>query len=236
MFIYKPKISLLLIGLVVFIYALLYNPFLSESFIDTNVRVGIEVFVLFFLLMINLTYKPLSNIVWWLALATLYMALIMFGVNRFMDLVSSLNKFIFIFLLIGLLSQNRDVLDILIKFWIKLWYGLCLIAILAFLGYNSGTVNFSPMDLGQVTSGVEGSYYYLHNSLLGNVTPKTFFGIELGRASAFLYESGMLGIFCGINILSAKFWFDAPKDMTWFVRVNYLAGITSLSTTFIIFF
>ena len=218
------------------IYVVVYNPFITESFIDRNVRVGIEVSVLLLLLSINLTYKHLSNVIWWITLAFLYTVLIMFGVNKFTDLASSLNKFIFIFSLIGLLSGNRDMPNILIKLWIHLWYGLCLIAIVSFLGYNSGVINFTPMDLGYVTSGVQGSYYYLHNPLLGNITPKQVFGSEVGRVSVFLYEGGLLGVFCGINILSAKYWFDTPKDSERFVKVNILAGVTSCSTTFIMFF
>jgi len=235
-FISKPKLSLSLIGLIVIIYVSLYNPFIFESFIDRNVRFGVEVSVLLLLLLINLTYKPLSNLIWWIALIMLYMVLIMFGVNKFTDLSSSLNKFIFIFFLIGLLRGNRDVLNILIKLWMQLWYVLCVIAVVAFLGYNSGAINFSPWDLGEATYGIKGSYYYLHSSILGNISPKIFFGMDMGRASAFLYEGGLLGVFCGINILSAKYWFETPKGSETFVRANYLAGITTLSTTFIIFF
>jgi hypothetical protein len=76
----------------------------------------------------------------------------------------------------------------------------------------------------------------LSNPLLGNLSPKSFFGIEFVQVAGFMYEGGLLGIFFGLNILAVRDWIDDSKKQKRFIQLNLIAGITTLSTTFFLFF
>lgn len=218
------------------VYALSYHPFITESYLPASVRIGIEGFVLFFLVMINLRYQYFVDVVWFIPVVLIFGCTLLLEIDIFVKLISSFNKLVFLILAIGLLYGNRSILNTCIKMWTQLSYFLCIAAILAFVGYATGIISFSPMDFGESIGGVQGSYYYLHNAMLGNLSPKTLFGIELAQVAGFMYEGGMLGIFFGLNILVARDWIDGSKKRKRFIRLNFIAGITTLSTTFFLFF
>lgn len=218
------------------VYALSYYPFITESYLPVSVRIGVEGFVLFLLVMINLRYQYLVDVVWFIPVVLIFGCTLLLEMDTFVNLVSSFNKLVFLILAIGLLNGNRSVLNTCIRIWIQLSYFLCIAAILAFVGYATGIIPFSPISFGESVSGVEGSYYYLHNAMLGNLSPKILFGIELAQVAGFMYEGGMLGIFFGLNILVVRDWIDDPKKRKKFVRLNFIAGITTLSATFLLFF
>lgn len=220
-----------------FIYALSYHPFITESYLPASVRIGIEGFVLFLLVMINLKYQYLVDVIWFIPVVLIFVCTLLLEMGTFVKLVSSFNKFIFLILAIGILNGNRNILNTCIRMWLHLSYFLCIAAILAFVGYATGTIPFSPIDFGESISGVEwSSYYYLHNAMLGNLIPRELFGIKLGRVAGFMYEGGMLGVVLGLNILVARDWIDDPRKRKRFVLLNFIAGITTLSTTFFLFF
>lgn len=218
------------------VYALSYHPFITESYLPVSVRIGIEGFVLFLLVMINLRYQYLVDVVWFIPVVLIFGGTLLLEMDTFVKLVSSFNKLGFLILAIGLLNGSRNILNTCIKMWIQLSYFLCIAAILAFVGYATGIISFFPMDFGESIGGVQGSYYYLHNAILGKLSPKTLFGIELAQVAGFMYEGGMLGIFFGLNILVARDWIDGSKKRKRFIRLNFIAGITTLSTTFFLFF
>lgn len=219
------------------VYALSYHPFITESYLPASIRIGIEGFVLFLLVMINLRYQYLVDVVWFIPVVLIFGVTLFLEMDTFANLLSSFNKLGFLILAIGLLNGNRSVLNTCIKIWIQLSYFFCFAAILTFVGYATGTISFSPMDFGESIGGVQGSYYYLHNAMLGNLSPKTLlFGIELAQVAGFMYEGGLLGIYFGLNILVARDWIDDPKKRKKFVQLNFIAGITTLSTTFFLFF
>lgn len=218
------------------VYALSYHPFITESYLPASVRIGIEGFVLFFLVMINLRYQYLVDVVWFIPVVLIFGCTLLLEMDIFVKLISSFNKLVFLILAIGLLNGNRSILNTCIKMWTQLSYFLCIAAILAFVGYATGIISFSPMDFGESIGGVQGAYYYLHNAMLGNLSPKTLFGIELAQVAGFMYEGGMLGIFFGLNMLVARDWIDGSKKRKRFIRLNFIAGITTLSTTFFLFF
>jgi hypothetical protein len=106
---------------------------------------------------------------------------------------------------------------------------------LAFIGHASGTIPFSPSNLGRIVSNVDGSYYYLHNAFLGNLSPKSLFEIDIAQVAGFMYEGGMLGIFFFLNVIVARDWIDSQEKRKMFIRLNLIAGATTLSTTFFLF-
>ncbi|OGQ57822.1 MAG: hypothetical protein A3J24_07550 [Deltaproteobacteria bacterium RIFCSPLOWO2_02_FULL_53_8] len=218
------------------VYALSYHPFITESYLPASVRIGIEGGVLFLLVMINLRYQYIVNIVWFIPVVLIFGCTLFLEMDTFIKLVSSFNKLAFLILTIGLLNGNRGVLNTCTKMWVQLSYFLCIMAILAFFGYATKIIPFSPMYLGESVSGMEDGSYYLHNAMLGNLIPRQLFGIDFGRVAGFMYEGGMLGVVLGLNILMARDWIEDPKKRKRFVWLNFIAGITTLSTTFFLFF
>lgn len=218
------------------VYALSYYPFITESYLPVSVRIGVEGFVLFLLVMINLRYQYLVDVVWFIPVVLIFGCTLLLEMDTFVKLISSFNKLVFLILAIGLLNGNRSVLNTCIRIWIQLSYFLCIAAILAFVGNATGIISFSPMNFGESIGGVQGSYYYLHNTMLANLSPKTLFGIELAQVTGFMYEGGLLGNFFGLNILVARDWINDSKKRKRFIQLNLIAGITTLSTTFFLFF
>lgn len=212
------------------VYVLNYNPFITETYMPSAVRIVIEGFVLILLVMINLRYRYLADIIWLFPIFLIFSCILLLDIDTYLKLISSFNKFIFLVLTIGMLCGNSKVLNVLIKIWVLLWYFLCVMAILAVVGYATKTISFSPMNLS------EGSYYYLSNPLIGNLSPKTLFGFDFVQVTGFIYEGGLLGVFLGLNILAARDWIDDSKKQKRFIQLNFIAGIITLSTTFFLFF
>jgi hypothetical protein len=225
--------------LLVFVYVLSYSPFIVESFLPRNIRIGIEVLLLLLLIVISLNRKYISIDMFWFIPITLgYLCMIFFEISTLSKLTSSFGKFAFLLLNIGLLIKNQRALQNCTKIWIQLSYFLCIMTIIAFVGYNSSIILFVSTNLSTPAHGWDAasSYYHLNHNILGNITPRTLFGIHLGRVSGFMYEPGYLAFYLGFNILVARDWIDDTRLRKRFVWLNVVAGITTFSTTFFLFF
>jgi len=225
--------------LLVFVYVLSYSPFIVESFLPRNIRIGIEVLLLLLLIVISLNRKYISIDMFWFIPITLgYLCMIFFEISTLSKLTSSFGKFAFLLLNIGLLIKNQRALQNCTKIWIQLSYFLCIMTIIAFVGYNSSIILFVSTNLSTPAHGWDAasSYYHLNHNILGNITPRTLFGIHLGRVSGFMYEPGYLAFYLGFNILVARDWIDATRLRKRFVWLNVVAGIATISTTFFLFF
>ena len=219
------------------VYVLSYTPFILESYMPSVVRIGIEFLLLVLLLLISLRYQKVGfEIIWLLPIISLYILMIRQETHSFTQLVSSLNKLLFLVLMIVLLAKNRRALRLCMQSWVVISFVVCVISIIAFAGYLTGTIPFYPFDFGESVNGVQGSYYYLHNTMLGNLTPRTLFGFELARVVFYMYEPGLLAFYFGFNVLVARVWIDDPKVRQKFIWLNMIAGLLTLSTTFILFF
>lgn len=219
-----------------FLYCFAYRPFVFEAYLPPAIRIGLEGFLLLFLTILNVRYSYYRGIVWLFPIFIIYSAAILIGPNALVKVISSFNKLTFLILAICLLTGNRAILDASIRTWLRLSYLLSAVAIIAFMGFVSGAIPFSPLDLGESTSGVQGSYYYLHNPLLGNLIPRRIFEFEFGRVAGYMFEGQMLGSFFGISILGASNWIMDPKERKIFVAMNIVAGLFTLSTSFFLFF
>jgi len=225
--------------LLVFMYVLSNNPFIFESFIPRPVRIAIEGSVLLLLTAINLNRKYVTIYMFWIInIVLVYLCMILFEISTLSKLISSFNKLAFLLLIIGLLIRNQRALQNCIKIWIRLSYFLCVMTLIAFIGYNSAIISFVPTSLGSMVSGelVSTSYHYLHHNILGNILQRNLFGIELGRVSGIMYEPGYLAFYLGFNILVARDWIDDTRLRKRFVWLNIIAGIATLSTLFFFFF
>ncbi len=215
------------------VYALSYTPFISESFVPASVRIGIEGFTICLLLILTFQY-PFTK--WIILLPVVFMifgSIVISGADTVLKVVSSLNKIIFFILAIGLLCRSRKILKTCINIWIKLWVFLGVMAILSSLGYATGLIHFSPLEFSEITPGLY--YFYLSNSIFGNLNPRTILDIQVGRVAGYAYEPGQLAFFFGFNILIARSWVN-EKQLKFFTWVNFMAGLATFSMTFLSFF
>ena len=79
-----------------------------------------------------------------------------------------------------------------------------------------------------------GERYFLHNPILGNLSPKRWFGVEVGRVAGFMFEPGLIAFFFGFNILVASDWIKNQRVARRFVWLNYMAGFATISVAFIL--
>jgi len=209
-------------------YALNYPPFILHNFLPDVVRIANEGLVIILLSVICLRYRYFSEAVWIVPVSALFGFSLILGLDTVIKLVSSYNKLIVLFLLIGVLASNRRALGACITTWIRLSYLLCIMAILAIVAYKSGILSFSPTVMGR--------YYYLHHDILGNLIPRYLFDIPFARVVGYMTEGQYLGFVMGFNILASRSWIDDPRSRNRFVWLNLIAGLTTLSTTFYAFF
>lgn len=219
------------------VYTLSYSPFITEAYLPSSLRIGIEFLLLAILLLINLRYDVTEpEVLWLLPIALIFSLMILFGTSSFAQLASSFNKLLFLILIFVLLAKNRKVLNMCIRGWVGVSFVASAISIIAFAGYATGTIPFEPFDLGESANGVHGSYYYLHNPFFGNLSPRGVFGVELGRAAICMFEPGLLAFYFGFNVLVAKEWVENPETRGIYILLNGVAGLATLSSTFVIFF
>ena len=219
-----------------FIYVLSYPPFVFSVYLPTYVRLSIEGLILLTLTLVNLQYHYIRNILWFVSLVLVYALVLLIGNDSLLTQAGSINKFIFLFLVMALLSNNLRMLKISIALWLKFSYLLAWIAIISFVGNITNLIPFNPYDLGASINGVEGSYFYLHNPILGNLHPRSLLGIQTGRVAGYMFEANLLGAFYSLNIVAAKNWIVSEEKRKKFMILNFLAGLTTLSTSFLIFF
>jgi len=223
----------------VFVYVLSNSPFIFQEFLPSHIRIGIEALLLSLLIVISLSRKYISiEMFWFIPIILGYLCMIFFEISTLSKLISSFGKFAFLLLSIGLLIRNQRALQNCTKIWIQLSYFLCIITIIAFVGYNSSIISFVPTTLGALATGGDAaySYFYFNHNILGNITPRQLFGINIGRVSGFMYEPGYLSLYLGFNILVARDWIDDTRLRKRFVWLNVVAGIATISTTFFLFF
>lgn len=213
-------------SLMLFIYAMSYRPFITESYLPVAVRIGIEGFVLSILAIINLRYQHPVKAIWFIFVALIFNCVLFFEMDTFVKVISAFNKLIFLILVIGLFVGNQNILNTCIKIWVRFSYFMCIGAILAFIGCATGTIPFPPIQFE--------AHYYLHNPILGNLTP--YFGTSIGRVAGYMYEAGLFGVLLGLNILVARDWIEDDQKRKRFILVNLVAGLATISTTFILFF
>jgi hypothetical protein len=226
-----------LITMTLYTYAMVYPPFIFESYTPTMVRISIEGFALFLLVIVFMNKRyVVTNYTWLFFYSAAFGAVLISGMDLFEKTVSALNKVLFLMLAVGIFFGNKRVLDKCISVWIKLWFVLAALAILTFIAYHSRLLPFSHLDLSEsLGAGPSSSFTYVYNPFLGYLIPRSFFGLELARVTGFMYEGGLLGFFCGFNILIASDWIHDKRRARRFLLINLFAGISTFSITLLIF-
>jgi hypothetical protein len=233
---YAATLSLgVFVAWMLFVYALSYRPFITEAYLPPLARISIEGFILSILLAINLKYNYMKWAIWCIPFFIISASTILLELDTFLKLAFSFNKMLFLVLAIGLFCGNRSILDTCVKLWVKLWSFLAIMAILAFAGYFVGIIHFSPMNFSESLGYDPGRLHFLHNFIFGNLSPRTAFGMHVGRVSGYMFEPGLLAFFFGFNILVAKKLIANQKSARNFIWLNLIAGLTTISYTFIFF-
>lgn len=214
-----------LLALIICLCMLMYPPFLSSAYVSIYLRLALETGLLCYLIIKN---KIKYNIIFILILYVIY-GFLSVGSDDLKNYISSLNKILFFILLISMLKKRQDLAKYLKTYWIIIWKILSISAIVAFLGYELKIIKFSEFEL------AEGSYLYYINPIFGALSPKIFFGVELVRVAGYMFEPNLLSFFFGFNLLIAKHIFDNNKSRKSFIYLNAIAGLFTLSTTYIFF-
>lgn len=216
-----------------FAYAFCYEPFVFISYLSAPLRISLEGFVLFLTLVINIYYKYSNMYRWLIAITFLFACFPLLGVDTVVKIVASYNKLLFLILVVGLFSCFSGVLKAALTMWIGLWRLLCYLSIGAFIGYSTHTIAFSELYFGDINEGA--LYSYMHNFIFGNIVPRNFYDIEFGRVAGHMFEPGLASFFYGFNILVSRRWFADEKRARKFILLNFAAGLTTVSMTFLFF-
>lgn len=217
---------------VLFFYTFLYNPFIFEAYVQSSFRITIELIVLMCLVM-NLNFRD-KNIYILLSLIVMYG--VYWGTELIPEMGGGLTKIVFLVFLINYLLEREFFLRQCSNALVMISSIAALMSLAAFFGYLLDLLPFTAYDINFDLNGEVGNYEFIHNSLLGNLLPREIFGTLLGRACWWMFEGQYLGAFFGICFIGLK---DAALVLAWRKRYQFLillGGITTLSTSFLIFF
>jgi hypothetical protein len=215
---------------IILLYVFIYPPFFYSEIIISNTRITIEFIVGIMLIILILRRGNISiNLTINIGLIVLItLILIMFGGTKIINNLSLLSKLIFMVLLTEIIWRNKLFRNNLISVWIKITYITVIICITSFLCYNLRLIEYDHYQLN-----IE--RYYLYNPFLGNIGLINFFGFKLGRVYFVFYESIYLGFLFALNITMSKNWIELKRPRQFFIILNIIGGITTLSSAFFIF-
>ncbi len=219
---------MIIFAITVFIYAILYPPFISIVFVPDNIRIAFEFFTLLFLLFVYIKYRFFSIPKLLIIFIIITLLTYLLVINDPINLLSSLNKIIFIILLIKVLQEKASLTEYFRIFWIVLWSALSLAAILCFISFHLNLLKFHELEH------VISYYYYYSHPILGNIRPKDYEMFQLGRVAGYMFEHGQLAFFFGFNVIASKYLIDDPLQCKMFMIINLLAGMVTFSFTFYI--
>ena len=149
--------------LVLFVYILCYHPFITETYLLPSVRIAVETLLLLLLILASLTHSSIRiYFLWFIPIIMIHSCLLFMEFHSFVKLISFFNKIAFFILVIDLLTRDSKTLNLCLKLWIGLSYLLCIFAIISFIGYLTGIINFSQLQFSD-------NRLFLHNPVLGNI-------------------------------------------------------------------
>ena len=215
--------------ILLFAYIINYTPFIFDRFIPDAIRILLETLVIFCLIMNIIIQKKIKlDVLIIIPLAGIFVMLLFSDNHTFRTLISLINKMVIFVLLINLFRMNSILLRYTINVWVFLSYILATLTLITLLVYSANIVDFSGYKLWT-------SRYYLHNTVFGNLLIRTFLGMQVISIPGYMYEGVQSSFVFGINIIFAKLLIKDAKNRNKFVFINYLAGLTSISTTLYVF-
>lgn len=215
-----------LVGLI-FTYVALYNPFVSVSLIDPNLRIGVELFliILFFLLWMSNT--PFGF------LPTNFILILIIGfwllLSDSQESPGLVTKVVFLIFAAQTLRRSAKLLNLTRQVWVFFWVLISVQAILGAIGQYFGILSFSLWE--ELT---DSSARYF-NPYFGFSHSRNYFGIIFARVSSYMDEPQVLGLFSGLNVLGAPYLLHGGQEKKFRI-LSLIAGIASGSLSFLLFF
>jgi hypothetical protein len=215
----------------VLFYIVIYPPFILAVYIPDNIRLSIEMGILFYLTAYILVKKRLKiDALLITPLLVIFFILMLTDNHFFSSSAYFLAKLILFILLINALLSSSHLLDSVRKMWVFIACIFAIFSILAFISFITSLASFYPWEF---SSG----RYFLHHPILGNIVMRHFIGYtEVYSVVGYMMEGVYLGFFYGLNIISANYLIKNTKTRNKFIVLNMLAGVITFSTTFILFF
>lgn len=218
-------------------YIVLYEPFIFVRDVPSAVRILIEFSFLFILLLLWLSkakprFIPYSFLIIPLLLLWLFLADETRSVNGpgggwFPGFITKI-----IFLIFGVIALKPypTLVKALARVWAFVWVFIGVQVTLAAIGYALGIIHFTLE--GDWKLGIM-EYYY--NPIFGQLDSRGFKGATLPQFSGFLMEPLFLGLFAGLNVLTASI-LVSKKYQKLFRILSYVTGLLSGSVSFLLFF
>lgn len=218
-------------------YIVLYEPFHFVRMVPSVVRILVEFFLLFILLLLwMLKFKPMLVPVSFLIFPLLVLWLFLAGETRTSNAAGEgwfpgfITKIIFLILGMNVLGHYPALVRVLARAWVFVWIFTGIQVILSSIGYHLGIIPFTLE--GDWQNGIM-EYYY--NPLFGQLDFRRWHDMDIPQFAGFLMEPLFLGLFAGLNILAAPYL--APKRYRKIFRyLSYVTGLLSLSVAFYLFF
>ncbi len=222
-----------LFSILIVAYLLMYGPFLFVPFVMPALRIGLELLILMIFMVLWLLksrpgFIPVSFLIFillafWLFNAGSALQTSEAGETGFPGFIP---KIALLVLGVNALQYYPSLVKFLARAWALLWAVICIQILLAAVGYHLGLVDF-PLKVSDWSS----YNIYFFNPIFGYLFSKG----SVPRFSGYVMEPIFLGLFLGLNILSASY-FVSKRYVKKFRILNLIAGILSMSFTFYLFF
>lgn len=218
-------------------YTVLYEPFHFVAMVPPVVRILVEFSLLCILFFLWLSRtQPGCMPKSFLIFPVLVIWLLCAGETRTVNgpgegwFPGFITKIIFLVLGVNALKYYPALVRVLARAWVLVWTFTGIQIVIAFLGFSLGIIHFSLQGDWRFALP---EYYY--NPIFGHLDFRGFKGIDLPQFSGFLMEPLFLGLFSGLNILTASY-LVARKHQKWFKSLSCVTGLLSGSIAFLLFF
>ncbi|MDT8446693.1 MAG: hypothetical protein RRB13_07330 [bacterium] len=226
----KPWFNNINLGIagLIFVYMLLYPPFVSHVAFAAEIRLFIEFFVILILMGLYLVrndYKFSQHFLWTMITVGLYGFL---GGDAPQQVLSFFLKMLFLLVILRALDRNLGVYLWVRQLWIWLWAAFFFMAVLGVLGKAGGLIGFSAFP-------AKTAYPYQFHPLVGNLLEKNVLGRLLPRYTGYFDEPGLFGLFAGINYFIARDLFTEKSRQKVWATFALVAAVLSLSYSLYLF-
>lgn len=210
------------------LYCVLYPPYVSHVWFPPLYRLTVEGGVLAFLTLVYLGTRGGRFAVTFVTALVLVSLYGMFSGEAVAQVISFLNKLLFLMLLYRVARDRPRFARYLRQGWVWFWVLTFLLALTAFAAKFFGLVEFGSFPFPV-------HYPYRFHPLLGNLLEKNLGGVMFPRVCGFFDEPGLLAFFAGLNFYLSPRLFERRVWGRWFSLLALAAGLTTFSYTLFIF-
>ena len=228
------KSAILITGLI-FLYALLSDPFIFFIFVPSPIRM-LVLLIPMVLVLYALTIKSELK---YKAMVFIFLSIVLMYSLKNLDLSGTIIKYSvqFLFLIsLFIYTKKTEINRKMLQAWFWFWIYVSLCVIFSFFIFKSNLMTFPPKFLSETSGNTD--YYYSHIPLIGNFVNYSFLGFQVPKSSWYVFEPGMIAYFFGFNVLLSSYlsyYKVSSSNILIFKYVNMLGGFFTFSSTFILF-